>query len=345
MGHLFFMLTRRILLLTASLAISFITIFFILFFTPYKITQETIDVLTKINPFYLSLAIGMHLAAWIFWGFRLRILSNFVALSGDREVETNDLSLVRSMKIILSGLFAACITPSQFGGEPVRIYLLKKNGFSVGDGTAVVFGERALDMVVITVGAAISFLLFRVVLPHHSIIYTIFTVIGICLSAGVAVMTYGLMKPEKAKKAVESLLKIKRLEKIMSKLYQELENFLRAMNRFRYKGKTTLGLALLFTVAFWLLTFMIPSFLLLGFGANPIWIYSIAAQFILIIIMAVPITPGSSGVAEISATYLYHTLVGTPLLGIFALMWRLSTYYMDLIVGGITSVKILGEIT
>ena len=342
---------RKLLLLTASLAISLTAILFILFFSPYKITPETIDALAKINPFYLVLAIGTHIGGFVIWSVRLKLMSNFIGISADglgEKGKANDLKLSKSLKIILASLFAACITPSQFGGEPVRIYLLNKNGLSVGDGTAVVFGERLLDFVVIMIGAAISFLLFRAVLPYHSILYPVFTVIGACLSAGVVIMAYSLARPEKVKKVIDFLfskIKSKRLEKVEDKFHRELDNFYNAIKRFQCEGKTTLVLALFITIAFWLVTFMVPSLLLLGFGADPVWLQSIAAQFILLIIAAFPTTPGSSGVAEFGIAYLYHTLVGAPILGIFVVIWRLSTYYVSLIVGGVTSAKVLSEIS
>lgn len=338
---------RKILLLTASLAISILSILFILFFTPYKITPETIDALAKINLFYLVSAIGVHFSAFVIWSCRLKIMSDFIGTDGQGEKGKDVLKLLTSLKIILTSLFAACITPSQFGGEPVRIYLLNKNGLSVGDGTAVVFGERLLDFVVIVIGAAISFLLFRTLLPHHTTIHHVFTVIGACLIAGIVLMAYCLTRPEKVKKVGDFLfskIKCKRLEKIKGTFYQELDNFYIAIRRFQCEGGATLGLALLLTIAFWLVAFMVPSLLLLGFGANPVWLHSVAAQFILLIIVALPITPGGSGVAEFALTYLYHTIVGAPILGVFAVIWRLSTYYVNLIIGGIISAKVLSEL-
>ncbi len=338
---------RTLLLLTASLGISTLTLLFILFFSPYKITWETIVTLKKINPCYLLLAIVIHLGAFVIWGFRLKLMSDFIERKEEGlHGKTNKLSLLNAVKIILASLFAACITPSQFGGEPARIYLLKKKGFSVGDATAIVLGERVLDFIVIIIGAAISFMLFRAILPQHSTIYTIFTVIGACLIAGVVILAYSLAKPEKAKKIVDFLftkIKLKRLQNLEDKFYHELETFFSAIKRFQSEGKSMLGLALIFTIAFWMVAFIVPSILLLGFGTDPVWIYSIAAQFVLLIIVAIPITPGSSGVAEVSITYLYHTLVDASILGVFTVVWRLSTYYVNLIVGGITSVKILSE--
>ena len=337
---------RKLQLFIVSLAISITTLLFILFFTPYKITPETIDALAKINPFYLSVAIGMHIAAWIIWSFRLKLMSDFVSARAEIK-KRKHLKLSKALKIILSSYFAASITPSQFGGEPVRIYLLSKNGLTVGDSTVVVFGERALDLVVVIVGAAISFMLFRALLSENIILYAIFTFIGACLCVGVAIMAYGIAKPEKAKKIIDLLLskilRYRRLEKLKDRAYQELDNFYNALKKFQNEGKNTLRLALIFTLAFWLAEFLVPSFILLGFGANPVWIPSIAAQFILTIVVAIPTTPGSSGVAELSLAYLYSTLVAAPLLGVFVVTWRLTMYYMNLIVGSVISVKILGE--
>jgi uncharacterized protein (TIRG00374 family) len=73
-----------------------------------------LDYLTEINPYYLALAIGMHAVSWILWGCRLKIMGNFIGThEGNGEVKR--LSLPKSLKIIFSSLFAACITPSQFG--------------------------------------------------------------------------------------------------------------------------------------------------------------------------------------------------------------------------------------
>jgi len=338
---------RKLLLLSTSILISITTILFILFYSPYKITGETLDYLTEINPYYLALAIGMHAVAWILWGCRLKIMSDFIG-THDGSGEVKRLSLSKSQKIIFSSLFAACITPSQFGGEPVRIYLLKKHGFSVGDGTAVVLGERVLDFVIVAIGTALSFLLFRAVLANNRAIYAIFTVIGVLITACVVFMAYAVAKPEKASKLIKALLakiKSRRVEKLKDEILIEIDNFFSAINRFRYNGKITLGLALFLTAAFWLIAFTIPSFLLLGLGADPVWLYSIAAQFILTIIVAVPITPGSSGIAEVGVTALYHNLVGTPILGVFMFLWRLCTYYLNLIAGGITSVKMISEMS
>ena len=331
--------SRKWTLLFVSISTSILALVFILLFSPYRITPATFEAIAEVNPLFLALALGMHISSWLVWSFRLKLMSDF--LSGAHT--DGDLRLSQSLKIILASLFAACITPSQFGGEPVRIYLLRRSGLTVGDGTAIVFGERSLDFMVVMIGGAISFILFRTVIPRYS---AIFTAVGVILIIGVLLMVYGITRPDKLKRFIDwvfTKLKVHKMERIRDKVYQELENFHEAHKKFQREGKKAIRLALLLTFAFWFVEFTIPSFLLLGLGADPVWIYSIAAQFILVIIAAMPVSPGSSGVSELSSAYLYHTLVSTPLLGIFTLLWRLSTYYTSLIVGAITSMKVISE--
>ncbi|MCD6203311.1 MAG: flippase-like domain-containing protein [Methanophagales archaeon] len=331
--------SRKWTLLFASISISILALVFILLFSPYRVTPATFEAIGEVNPLFLALALGMHISAWLVWSFRMKLMSDF--LCGAHT--DGDLRLSQSLKIILASLFAACITPSQFGGEPVRIYLLRRSGLTVGDGTAIVFGERSLDFMVVMIGGAISFILFRTVIPRYS---AIFTAIGIILILGVLLMVYGITRPDKLKRFIDWVfikMRVHKMERIRDKVYQELENFHEAHKKFQREGKKTIRLALLLTIAFWFVEFTIPSFLLLGLGVDPVWIYSIAAQFILVIIAAMPVSPGSSGVSELSSAYLYHTLVSTPLLGIFTLLWRLSTYYTSLIVGAITGMKVISE--
>jgi len=122
-----------------SILFSFTIIAIIMYFT---ITPETINYLliTPIRYEFFLLAAGFNIIIWVLWGLRLKILSNAI------ESKFN-ISLLESTKIVIANLFLANITPSMAGGEPVRIYLLNKNGLSIGCATAATIGERLLDAI------------------------------------------------------------------------------------------------------------------------------------------------------------------------------------------------------
>jgi len=332
---------RKVLFLVISFIISFVTLFSIISLT---MTQETFDIFKRINIFYLLLAITFHITAWLIWSTRLKVMSDFIGKGRNGY----NLKIRNSVKIILVDYFAASITPSQFGGEFIRIYLLSNNGLSIGDSTVVVIGERILDFFVIVTGGIISFIIFREILPHDNILYSVFTWLGVVLLIFIIFVSYFLLNPDKFKKFVElflfRIIKFRRFEGLRDRILVEFKNFCHSLDRFKYEGKRVLGIALILTILFWITEFSLISLILVGFGENPMWMYSVAAQFIIAMVMSLPVTPGSSGIAEISFAYIFSFIVSSSLLGILTLTWRLIMFYLNLTVGAIASIKIIGEI-
>ncbi|MEF8847593.1 MAG: flippase-like domain-containing protein, partial [Candidatus Thermoplasmatota archaeon] len=116
-----------------SIILSFSIIIVILYFT---IDVRTFEYLSEINVRYefFLLAVLVNLVYWTIWGARQKVLSN--------SLEPNaDITLKKSTKIVIANLFLANITPSMAGGEPVRIYLLNKNGLNIGSATASALSE------------------------------------------------------------------------------------------------------------------------------------------------------------------------------------------------------------
>ena len=68
-------------------------------------------------------------------------------------------------------------------------------------------------------------------------------------------------------------------------------------------------------------------------GSDPSLLSSITAQIILVIIGLLPLTPGGSGVAELSMSYLYSMFVSPTLLGPLVILWRITTYFSNIVVG------------
>ena len=69
-----------------------------------------------------------------------------------------------------------------------------------------------------------------------------------------------------------------------------------------------------------------------------------AVQVFLTFIMVVPVTPGASGIAELGGAALFGILVPVSILGVVVAAWRLITYYLNLVIGGVVSVKILKDV-
>jgi hypothetical protein len=328
-----------------------LSIAIILIILKLTVDSTTIDRLMHANIHYeyFLLAVLLNVLTFFIWGARLKVLSNAI----DKNVHVG---LWESTKIVIANLFLAGITPSMAGGEPVRIYLLNKDGMSLGGATASVLGERLIDAIFIL--ACIPFALFIFKDRIDDKILNTGLLIGVVVFIiFVALFLYAIKYPDKVKSFLNYLdLKISRLfkkkekTKITDFINREVDNFHNSMVFFAREGKKAFFIGGVLTAAYWFTGFLIPSALLVGLGLPPHIIESFAAQMLLIVIVMMPTTPGSSGIAEGGMAGLYSVIIGigSPqlyLLGVFVILFRFITYHMNVIAGAIFQYRIFKSIT
>jgi uncharacterized protein (TIRG00374 family) len=333
-----------------SIALSLSIIVLILYFT---IDAQTIQYLSQVSfraEFFLffGVAVVLNVLYWFIWGARLKVLSKAI----DPKVYV---SLWEATKIVIANQFLAGITPSVAGGEPVRIYLLNKDGLSTGGATAAVLGERLIDAIFILVLVPFGFFVFKDRIDVKLISYGL-TVGVIVFVIGLVLFALALKYPKKTRallcKISEKLSRISKKKEhsssVVDRIGREVDNFHNSMILFLTKGKKAFLGAGGLTVLMWSTGFMIPSMILLGLGLPPFFVESYAAQALLLIIVMLPTTPGSSGVTELGMAALYGVLLGAShqyLLGVFVLLFRFITYHMNMICGAIFQYRIFKSIT
>jgi len=326
-----------------SLALSISIIVVILYFT---LDAQTITYLTTTTiryEFFLA-AIAIEFVYWILWGLRIKILSNAIETS-------TKIGLWESTKIVFANLFLANITPSMAGGEPVRIYLLNKNGLSTGSATAVVLGERLIDAIFLVLCFPFAFLILRNYIDIGPLQTAISIAVAVFIIA-IIIFFYVLLQPEKTKKFLTFIGKKlerfsknkKRTEMTIERIGTEVDNFHSSMLFFLRDEKKTFFIASLVTVLFWVTGWLVPPLLLMGLGLGPHLIESTASQVLLIIVVMMPTTPGSAGISEGGTAALYSLFVSSSLLGVFVLLFRFVTYYLGLIVGAIFQYRIFKSV-
>ena len=343
-------ITKTKISIVASIALSLSIIILILYFTINKQTLEYLSQTTFRFEFYLffGMAILLNIVYWVIWGARLKVLSSVV----DPEVK---ISLKETTKIVIANQFLAGITPSLAGGEPVRIYLLNKDGLSTGGATAVVLGERLIDAIFILIIVPFGFIVLKDRINVQLI--SIGLSIGIVLFVTLIVLfALALKYPKKIRVLLCRISeKISRFSKkedqsssLVDRIGREVDNFHDCMVMLLTKGKKKFLGAGGLTVLMWSTGFLIPSMILLGLGLPPFFIESYAAQALLLIIVMLPTTPGSSGVTELGMAALYGVILGAShqyLLGVFVLLFRFITYHMNVICGAIFQYRIFKSIT
>jgi len=319
--------------LTLSFLFSVIVIA-IIFATTFN--SETIKSLLTINIFFLILAIICRLVSLFLWGVRISLMSRSLGYR---------VGIMYCVTMVLASLLAGTVTPGQAGGEPVRVHQLFRKGVSVGDASAVVLMERVLDGLILTLMGLVIIMLTGSLWKTFSPSLLILIVIAwIFMLSFIMIPVVALKYPDKVKRLLMNIIprfaKIFKLagipaDRITETADREIDNFFSGLAHFR--GKALWGLLAGFVVTgfFWIAEFLVASVIMMGLNLPPDYLTSFFFQIVIAIIMMIPLTPGSSGITEISTSSLYALIIPTGLIGIFVLLWRAITFYLNILLGAV----------
>ncbi|MBW6517001.1 MAG: flippase-like domain-containing protein [ANME-2 cluster archaeon] len=316
-----------------------LSIMFLVLLTAFTVGPETLPALREMKPLYLFTAMALHIGSYVIWGMRLKVMAWGLG---------HHISIRDATEAVVSNLFAASITPSMAGGEPVRIHLLNRSGnIPVGDASAVVIAERVLDALLLLVATPCALWVLRASLVSWELDAAI-AVAEIFVLFMVVLTIAGLLNPKfiawilaLVTRGLHRIIRFDRTEHIIEFIDRELWNFHNGLWKFVRTGQRGLVLGGLLTVVFWFVEFLIVPLILLGLNQPPHLLTAFAVQVFLTLVMVVPITPGASGIAELGGAALFGILVPVSILGIVVTIWRLITYYLNIVLGGLVSVKIL----
>ncbi|MGA9097967.1 MAG: flippase-like domain-containing protein [Methanotrichaceae archaeon] len=301
-----------------AVIISIAAIIVILKFTNTSITYHA---LSRADIRFVLLALFLHVFSWVFWSLRIQILA---ALAG------HNISFGLAFRTTLASNFLAAMTPSSAGGEPLRIKMLADDGMSYGSATAVVIVERLLDSFFFVAALAVCLFLSDFITGFGLKIGGVFLVL---LVLEIVFLWELIKRPDRIERLMGWIRRKAGSRKIVDRAESELWLFREASIRLAYESQKAIPVMIMVTIVLWICEFLVPSVLLVSLGQSPDFLYSITAQIILVIITLAPLTPGSSGVVEFSMSYIYSMFVPSYLIGVLVALWRLITYFVNLVVG------------
>ncbi|UUX93470.1 lysylphosphatidylglycerol synthase transmembrane domain-containing protein [Methanoplanus endosymbiosus] len=325
--------------LAISVAFSIIVLVIVLYFT---IDENTITYLKELQPQFLVAAILLHVLSMGFWAARIKLMSRSLGYK---------VPFMHCLNMVFANLLIAAVTPSQAGGEPVRIHELYRADVPLGDATAIVILERVLDGILLGLIGGIAVLMLWLGSEELGLglgITLPLAFMWIMIMGFVILFAYSVKNPNFLKNLVKKISGFltkrwhaEKAEKLMNNIDSEVDNFHGALKN--YIGHSKIGLLWggIFTILYWFNEFFIASLILMGLGQAPHIIESFVAQIIIAIIMMIPLTPGSSGIAELSATSLYSLFIPSSIVGIFVVLWRIILYYMNIFMGVFATVIIV----
>ncbi|WP_290723799.1 UPF0104 family protein [Archaeoglobus sp.] len=295
----------------------------------YTESELTWSVIKRANWLLLFAAFLMQVSFWLLWAFRMKLLSNYLGYR---------ISFPHSLEITMASMFTASITPSSAGGEPVRVKMLSDRGVEVGTSAFIVLAERILDSMYFSTALPV----FLIATGFSTSFGFKIAIIFISLLIVFLYVLYRIFRNESSiDKFAELLYKAvrkfneKKAEKYSSAFSRELRSFREATIKMLSDSLSGILMLYIVTLVMWSASFTIPSIILVALGYDAYFLYSYAAQLIIVIVSLVPLTPGSSGIAEVSMAYLYSNFVPTNILGVLVGLWRLITYHTNIFFGAI----------
>ena len=320
-----------------SIGFSILVLAVILAFT---INEKTLTYLNRINPWFLLLAFLTHVLTMCFWSLRVQKMAQSLGYR---------IGFFYSLNLVFANLLAAAVTPAQAGGEPVRIHELYKASVPLGDATAVVIMERVLDGIALAALAAFSMLFLTSQWKSLGVVSEIMVFVTWIFVAGCLFLFYlAVQRPDVVKRVVNRCTiwltrtwESKRVETLLVRADKEIDNFQTATIRFVHTAKRGLFWGMLFTLLYWISEIVTASLILVGLGQPPLILESFVIQLILAILMMMPLTPGSSGIAEVGATSMYALFIPASIVGIFVVIWRVVLYYFNIFLGILSSLIIV----
>ncbi len=329
-------------LLFISLGISLAVLFIVLLVT---IDANTFIALNSCIPGYLFLALGMHVMSLIFWALRIKLMSRSLGYR---------VGLAHSVNLVCSNMFIASVTPSQIGGEPVRIYELHKAGVPTGDATAVIIMERVFDGIVLAIGTVVCVFLLGIFFSeiHLPDICMITAYIAAAVFCGLVILFFviakhpkwGLALMQKISRFISRKRSAEATAAHLKKFEGHVERFYTTLGFFTGKSRSAIAWGMLFSTLYWFNEFIIAFFICLGLGVEPtgeLFLLSLIFQLLITVIMMIPLTPGGVGVAEVSLGAFYAIIIPSSIVGIFVLIYRFIFYYFNLAIGFIASMLIV----
>lgn len=304
----------------------------------YIVLANGLDKLKKqlllLNPYWIVLAI---IAMVMYWILEAEVLY-MIASSLKAKIRFRD-----SFKVTMTGQFFNSITPFATGGQPAQAYELSKNGVEIGVGSSILTGKFIVYQSVLTLYSfvilAFKLSFFKTKLPN----FTHLATIGFVVNTAVIVflillssyMNFSHFIIVSFCKTLEKFKIIKDSDKLIEKIQRQLilfrDSFVIIRNNPLLIFKTSL-LTMLQLLSF----FIIPYFIYRAFGLNSDFIGNMIAAkaFVVMITSFIPI-PGASGGAEGSFYMFFSIFFGKNIIGIAVLVWRIITFYFNILFGGL----------
>lgn len=307
-----------------------------------SIDKSTFAMLRNADPALLLCSAGLVVLDWTLDAMKFMALAR---AAGEK------LSLKCTLSVIWINYFGCAITPMQSGGGPFQIYLLYKNGISVGKSIAITLVRTLQILFLLALVVPFSLIADPEILKKYIYMrwYVCYVVLFIGLSAFLLVVS--VVRPQWIKHWTNAvLIWIKRLGLLKPKylmmavrwINKEIDAYNSNIKLFISTGKWWFLLSILLAAVHLLVRMSVMPCLIVAAGFPVHYIQCLLAESLLLFMLYFVPTPGASGAAEGGAAAVFGLFVPWSVAGIMAVTWRLLSEYTGVALGAYIIVKMLG---
>ncbi|MGE5484349.1 MAG: lysylphosphatidylglycerol synthase transmembrane domain-containing protein [Ignavibacteriales bacterium] len=325
--------TRRSVIV--SLAVSLAALFLVFLYVPDR--SRAFDSIRTFDRGKLAVCALIMSAAWVADSFRLYLMTRGVG---------KPVGLFVAIKAILAGNFLTLITPFLAGGAPIVVYTVKQGGMNWGGATAVVVGGG------IVAQAALVFLAVGSMATLHRLQVTVrwggvFQWVVPAYACGLLVFSALALRADVVETWLRGLMRNRKRTRLVAlgrKFIRDLKDFRKSLSMLASENLLHVAGAFACALVYFILFFAIGPVVLSGLGVNYPWMTVFALEVLVYVLSGITPTPGGSGTAELGTFVLLSQVAPTHTIGAFLVVWRLLTFYLSLLTGGIAFTAVLRDI-
>ena len=304
--------------------------------------------------FKLDALHSIHFSKKLVLGLLLGVLTvicrDFAFMYKLRLSTGNKMTWLKTFQTITMWEFGACITP-KISEAPFTLFVLKNSGLTYGKSVAVLMLNAFFD----NMAFVLMFSLLYLALGHNMFLFSYdcpdlaghqimqgirgfadkawigyVIILSACIFLGIALF----ILPHATKKFFHHISSFRiflRFQKSIAHLGDEVEI---TAHEFRNKPASFWVKMSVATFINWISRYLLAVSLLYAFAVtNFDFVTALSRQYVLWIFTSIPATPGATGVAELSFIALNCEFMPVGLSAAIALVWRMYSYYLYLILG------------
>ncbi len=281
--------------------------------------------------FFLFLALCTVVLRDLGYMYRIRVLTD------------KYFSWKESFQVIMLWEFSSALTPSVVGGSGVAVFIMNREGLSLGKSTATMFVTALMDelfyiiMVPLVLLLAGSTDLFPEKVFEYGGAYIKnmfwFGYGFLCLLTLVITLSLFFF-PLRFKKILIQIFSVRFLRRWIRHVVQLGNDVIVSSAELKKKKFNFWFKAFGSTLVSWTARFFTLNFVIMAFMGNIDQLFVYGRQLIMWVYLLVSPTPGSAGIAEIAlAGFFGEIVISAQYVALVAIIWRLLTYFPYLFIG------------